>query len=150
MQKLLENKKARLEYEVLDTYEAGIELKGFEVKSVRAKRGKLDGSHVTIRGGEAFLMNSHVPPFQPANAPENFDQHRPRRLLFSKKEIEKLASLEEKKGLTLVPFSMYNKGRKIKVEVAVVRGRKQHDKRQKIKEADTIRDMERDIKDVMR
>lgn len=147
---LLNNKKAWFDYEVVEHFEAGIELHGFEVKSLRSKRGSLDGSHVTVRGGEAYLLNVHIPPYQPANAPDSFDTYRQRRLLLTKKEIQKLGGLEEKKGLTIVPLSMYNKGRHIKVDVAVVRGKKQHDKRQKIKEKDTIRDMERDIKDVMR
>ena len=150
MQKLIENKKARLEYEIMEIFEAGIELKGVEVKSVRGKMGKIMGSHITIRGGEAYLMNSSIPPYQPANAPVDFDSERQRRLLLSKKEIEKLAVLEAKKGLTIVPLSMYNKNRKIKVEIAVVRGKQKHDKRQKIKEADTRRDMEREIKRVLR
>lgn len=150
MQKLIENKKARLEYEVLETFEAGIELFGFEVKSVRGKLGKLVGAHATVRGGEVFLINADIPAVQPANAPENFDSKRNRRLLLNKKEIKELAHYEEKPGLTLIPLSMYNKNSRIKVELGVVKGRKQYDKRNKIKEKDTVRDMERDIKGVMR
>jgi len=150
MQTLLTNKKAWLNYEIVETYEAGIELHGFEVKTLRAKQGSLNGTHVTVRGGEAYLLHAHIPAYQPANAPDTFDSQRNRRLLLTKKEIQKLASEEDKKNLTIVPLTVYNKNRRIKVEIAVVKGKKKHDKRQKIKEEDTKRDMEREMKDTMR
>jgi len=150
MEKLIENKKVRLNYEALEMFEAGIELKGFEVKAVRSKMGKLVGAHITVRGGEAYLINAHIPPYQVANTPEDYDPYRQRRLLLSKKEIDTLGTLEAKKGLTIIPFSMYSKNGKIKVEIGVVRGKKSYDKREKIKESDTLRDMEREVKRVLR
>ena len=146
MQKLLHNKKASFDYEILDRFEAGIELLGFEVKSLKTKKGSLDGSHVTIRGNEAFLINMGIPPYQPANAPQNYDEHRWRKLLLTKKEIVELADKESQRGLTIVPISVYNKGRKIKLEVAVVRGKKKRDKRQDIKKRDTKRELDRSLK----
>ncbi len=143
---LIANKKARLEYELLETFEAGIELIGFEVKSLRAAQGSLDGAHVTVRGGEAYLLNMRIPPFQPANTPESYDPERMRRLLLTKKEIAHLAGIERQKGLTIVPISVYNKNKKLKLEIAVARGKKKHDKRETIKKRDVEREMERTLK----
>ncbi len=144
---LLQHKKIGLDYEIVDKYEAGIELLGTEVKSVRAKLGKLEGGYVTIRGGEAFLMNTEIPPFQPLNAPKDFDQARIRKLLLSKKELSELANLEAKQGLTIVPVSVYNKGRKLKIEIAVVKGKKKHDKRESLKKKQSVRDVAREYRD---
>ncbi len=147
MNKLIENKKVGLDYEILETFEAGMELLGFEVKSLRAHQGSLLGSHVTIRGGEAYLIASNIPPYQEKNTPTDYDPRRNRRLLLTKAEIQQLASLEAKKGLTIIPISVYNKGRKIKVEVAIVRGKKKYDKRQSIKKRDTDRELRRQFSD---
>jgi SsrA-binding protein len=144
--RLLENKKARFDYEVLRSFEAGIELLGFEVKSLRRSQGSLEGAHLTVRGGEAYLVNMHVPPYQSANTPEDYDPYRIRRLLLTKREIAELASAEAQKGLTIVPFSVYNKGRKLKVEVNIVRGRKKYDKRDVLKKRDTEREIRREHK----
>jgi len=143
---LIEYKKARLKYEILDEFEAGLELLGYEVKSVRAKQGSLDGSHITVRGQEAFIIGSYIPPFQAVNTPESFDPYRVRKLLLNKKELAELAGKEKEKGLTLVPISLYNKGRVIKARIAVVRGKKQHDKRETLKKRDTERDIRRSFK----
>lgn len=143
---LIQNKKARFDYEILEKLAAGIELFGFEVKSLRGKSGSLEGSYVTIRGGEAYLINASIPPFQPNNTPKGYDPKRNRRLLLTKKEIMRLASIENKKGLTTVPLSVYNQGRKIKVEIGVVRGKKQFDKRQTLKKRDAYREIERTLK----
>lgn len=143
----LQNKKARFNYEILEEFEAGISLHGFEVKSVRQKLGKLEGSHITVRGGEAFLLGASIPAFQPANAPKDYEPTRHRRLLLTQKELSKLAGLESKKGLTIVPLSMYNKRRNIKVEIAVVRGKKKHDKRETLKRRDTEREINRAMKE---
>lgn len=143
---LIRNKKARLNYEILEEFEAGIELYGFEVKSLRKKQGSLDGAHVSIRGNEAYLLSAYIAPYQPANTPEDYDPERPRRLLLHKREIQKLIGLEKQKGLTIVPISMYTKGRHIKVGIATVRGKKKYDKRQAIKKRDTERDIKRDLK----
>ena len=142
-----ENRKARFNYEFLEKYETGIELLGTEVKSVRAGQMSLEGAFVIIRGGEAFLINANIPPYQPKNAPKDYDPLRNRKLLLTKKEIAELAGSEKNKSLTIVPISVYNKGRKIKVEIALVKGKKRLDKRETIKKRDTDREIRREIKD---
>lgn len=143
---LIQNKKAYINYEILEKFDAGIELLGLEVKSLKAKNGSLEGAYVTIRGREAFLLNMHIPPYQPANTPKEYNPYANRRLLLSKKEIMKLESVEKQKGLTIVPISVYNKGRKLKVEIAIVRGKKKFDKREDIRKRDTERDIQRTLK----
>jgi SsrA-binding protein len=142
---LIQNKKAYFNYQISDRYTAGIELLGFEVKSVRLKTGSLDGAYITIRGGEAYLIGADIPAFQPKNAPEDFDAKRNRRLLLTKKEIAELAEREAKKGLTIVAIAMYNTGRKIKIEIGVGRGKKEFDKRETIKKRDTDREIRRTL-----
>ena len=144
---LIYNKKVHLDYEIMETFEVGIELIGQEVKSLRGKQGSLLGSHVTVRGGEAFIIASNIPPYQEKNAPTDYDPKRNRRLLLTKPEIQKLASLEAKKGLTIIPISVYNKGKKIKVEIAIVIGKKTYDKRESIKKRDADRDIRREFSD---
>lgn len=141
-----ENKKVRHEYEILEEYEAGITLSGAEVKSVRSRRVNLEGAFVVIRGGEAFLVGATIQPYQAHNQTDDFDSKRPRKLLLAKKEIAQLIGQEKRKGLTIVPISVYNKGRFIKVRIAVVRGKKKHDKRETIKRRDTERDIARSLK----
>jgi SsrA-binding protein len=143
---LIEHKKARLDYETLEEFEAGIELLGHEVKSLRARHGKLEGSHVIVRNGEAYIVGMSIPPYQPANTPENYDPARSRRLLLTKKELEELAVAESKKGLTIVPLSVYNKGSKLKMRLAIARGRKKYDKRDVLKKRDATREIERTLK----
>lgn len=143
---LLVHKKARLEYEFLEEYEAGIELFGFEVKSLRAHQGKLEGSHVIVRGGEAYIVGMVISPYQPNNTPAEYDPNRTRKLLLTKKEIGELASYEGQKGLTIVPISVYNKKSILKVRIAVARGKKKYDKRAALKERDTKREIERTLK----
>jgi len=117
------------------------------VKSLRKGQGSLEGSRVLIRGGEAFLVGVTIPPFQPANTPKDYDPLRARKLLLTKKELEELKAKEKVKGLTIVPVILYNKNGKIKLEVAVVRGKKSHDKRETIKKRDTDRETRREFKD---
>lgn len=143
---LLENKKARLNYEILDRFEAGIELEGFEVKSLRAKLGSLDGSYVTIRGGEAYLIGSYIPPYQVKNTPKDYDPKHNRRLLLNKKQLFELSQTENQ-ALTIVPIVMYNIKRWIKVEIALVKGKKKFDKREDIKKRESDRDIRRELKD---
>lgn len=143
---LVQNKKATFNYEVQDKYEAGIELFGFEVKSIQDKRGKLDGSYVSIRGNEAFLIGAEIPPYQIKNTPTDYEPARARKLLLTKKELLKLINLEKQRGLTLIPISLYNKGRKIKLEFAVGRGKKKSDKRQTIQTREANIEMERTLK----
>lgn len=128
-------------YEVLDTYQAGMELEGHEVKSLRQKLGSLDGSKVIIRGGEAYLVGAYIPPYQPANTPKSYDEHRTRKLLLNKSEIQKLVNEEEKKDLTLHPISLYSKNNLIKCEVALCKKLQKHDKREKVKEEISRREM---------
>ena len=144
---LINNKKTFIDYEVIETFEAGIELLGLEVKSLRKNQGSLLGSHVTIRGGEAFIIASNIPAYQEKNTPKDYEPKRNRRLLLTKVEIKKLAAIESKKGLTIVPISMYNKGKKIKVQIAIVRGKKKYDKREDIKKRETDRDIRREFSD---
>ena len=144
---LLANKKAHFNYEILEKLTAGVELLGFEVKALRDKLGSLEGAYVTVRGGEAYLMNINIPPFQPANTPKNYDPLRNRKLLLTKKEIAILAATENKKGLTIVPISVYNHGRKIKIEIATVRGKKQFDKRETLKKRESDREIRREMKE---
>jgi SsrA-binding protein len=142
-----ENRKARFNYEILEKYETGIELLGTEVKSVRGGQMSLEGAFVIVRGGEAFLINANIPPYQPKNSPIDYDPLRNRKLLLTKKEIIELAGSEKNKSLTIVPISVYNKNRKIKVEIALVKGKKKLDKRETIKKRETDREIRREIKE---
>lgn len=143
---LIEHKKARLNYEVLEEFEAGLELLGGEVKSLRAGHGKLEGSHVVVRNGEAYLVGASIPAYQPKNTSPSYDPERSRRLLLKKKELGELAGAESQKGLTVVPLRVYNKGRNLKLLIAIARGRKRHDKREVLKKRDTEREMRRTLK----
>ena len=144
---LIEHKKAHFNYEILETFEAGIELLGFEVKSLRKRQGSLEGARVVVRGNEAYLVGATIPPYQPANAPKDYDSTRTRRLLLTKKEIAQLSGTESKKGLTIVPISVYNKGRKLKISIGIARGKKKFDKRETIKKRDVEREMRRTLKE---
>ena len=146
MESYLENPKARFDYEILERFDAGIELLGFEVKSVRAGRGSITGTHIIIRGGEVFIVGMRIDPYQPGNTPNTYEPDHTRKLLLTKKEINELLEYEAKKGLTLVPLSLYNRNGKIKINFAVARGKKQFDKRETIKKRDTDRDLRRVIK----
>ena len=147
MPTLVDYKKAHFNYEILEKIEAGIELLGLEVKSIKKGQGSLDGSYVIIRGGEAYMVNTFVPPYQENNTPKEYEPRRNRRLILGKKEIVRLADIEGGKGLTIVPISIYNKGNLLKVSVAVVRGKKQHDKRESIKKRETDRAVRREFSD---
>lgn len=141
-----ENRKARFDYEILEKYEAGIELLGAEVKSVRGGRMSLEGAFVIARGGEAYIINSNIPPYQAKNTPIDYDPLRNRKLLLTKKEITELSGSEKNKSLTIVPISVYNKGRKIKVEIALVKGKKKFDKRENTKKRETDREIRRELR----
>lgn len=143
---LVQNKKANFNYEILEKYEAGIELLGFEVKSLKAGQGSLEGSYIKIRGGEAFVTGMNIPPYQANNTPKEYDPARSRKLLLTKKEIAELEKTEQKAGLTIVPLSVYNKGRKIKMELAVAKGKKTHDKRETTKKREADREIRRTLK----
>ena len=131
--KLIDSKKLHLTYVITDTYEAGIELFGFEVKALRAKQASLEGAKVLIRGGEAFLVGVYIAPYQAANTPKSYDPYRTRRLLFKKSELMELYSHEQSKTLTLAPNSLYSTHNLIKSEVAVCKKKDSKDKREDIK-----------------
>ncbi|MCX6752863.1 MAG: SsrA-binding protein SmpB [Candidatus Nomurabacteria bacterium] len=141
-----ENRKARFDYEILEKYEAGIELLGTEVKSVRGGRMSLEGAFVIVRGSEAFIINANIPPYQVKNTPSSYDPLRNRKLLLTQKEIAELGGSEKNKSLTIVPLSVYNKGSKIKVNIALVKGKKQFDKRETTKKRETDREVRRTLK----
>ena len=146
MSTLIENKKAFFDYEILEKFEAGLELKGPEVKTLRNKQGSILAARVIIRAGEAFVVGMEIPPYQPLNTPKDYDSQRTRRLLLNKKEIKYLTGKAEERGLTIIPIRVYTKGRRIKIEIAVARGKKKYDKRQKIKEREDKRKIERTLK----
>ena len=143
MTTFIDYKKAHFNYEILEKFEAGIELYGFEVKSIKNGQGSLEGSYVIIRGGEAYVMNMFISPYQENNTPKDYEPRRNRRLILTRKEIAKLA--EAGKGLTIVPISVYNKGNLLKVSVAVVRGKKKFDNRESIKKRETDRSIRREF-----
>jgi len=143
MSSFIENKKARFNYEITETLEAGIELLGPEVKSIKGGMGSLEGAYAVVRGGEVFLLGSNIPPYQAGNMPKGYDPLRTRKLLLTKKEIIELSQMEQEKKLTIVPLSMYNKGGKVKVSLGVARGKKKFDKRETIKKRDTEREIGR-------
>jgi len=145
MSTLIINKKAGFEYEILETFEAGVELLGTEVKALRGKKGSLAGSYVSFVGSELFLLGAHIPPYQPKNAPLDFDPYRTRKLLLRRKELDGLASRLKTKGLTAVATKVYSMGRQIKVHIALVRGKKLFDKRETIKKRDLDRSMRRGL-----
>ncbi|KKW14452.1 MAG: SsrA-binding protein [Parcubacteria group bacterium GW2011_GWA2_50_10b] len=142
---LTKNKKAFFDYEIQKTFTAGIELLGLEVKSVRAGKASLQGAFIAVRGGEAFLVGADIPAYQPKNAPEDYDALRPRKLLLSKAELLTLKDAEGTKGLTIVPISVYNKGRFLKLDLAIAKGKKKFDKRQAIKKRDVEREIGRSL-----
>lgn len=143
---LVENKRARFDYEILKEFEAGIELLGNEVKALREKRASLAGARVLVRGNEAYLVGATIQPYQPGNTPDSYEPERVRRLLLTKRELNELAGADVAKGLTLIPLSLYNKKRRLKLSFALARGKKQKDKRQDIKERETNIAIERTLK----
>lgn len=143
---LISNKKAYFDFEILETYEAGISLLGTEVKSIRSGQGKLEGAHVVVRGGEAFLTGSSIPAFQKANVSSEYDPERTRKLLLNKKQLAELYKHSEQQGLTIVPIKLYNNDRNIKLEIGLARGKKKVDKRESIKKRDTERELRRSLK----
>src|SRR3989344_8477277 len=143
MPSLSENKKAFFNYEITETFEAGIELLGLEVKSVKSGRANLVGAFATIRGGEIWITNLDIPPYQAKNTPEGYKQTRPRRLLLNKKEILYLITKMQSERLTLLPIKMYTKKNLVKVELGLARGKRQYEKRETIKTREVGREMRR-------
>lgn len=144
---LVTNRKARHDYHILETYEAGIALAGTEVKSLRQGKGNLKDSFARIEGGEIFIYNMHISPYEQGNI-YNKDPVRPRKLLMKKREILRLFGLVKEKGLTLIPLKLYlNERGLVKVELAVAKGKARYDKREDIKQRDAGREMQRAFKE---
>ena len=143
---LVEYKKALMRFAPLETFSAGLELLGTEVKALREKLGSLEGSRVVVRGGEAFIVGMTIPPYQVANANKDYDPERTRRLLLTKREIAQLTEAEDKKGLTIVPLEVYNSKRLIKARIAIVRGKGKEDRREDLKKRDALREAGRVLK----
>jgi len=141
----IQNKKAKFDYEILDTYEAGIVLTGTEIKSIREGKAQLRDSYAVIRNGEVFLLNMHISHYEQGNI-FNHDETRTRKLLLHKKEILKLRDRVEVEGLTLVPIKLYFKGNKAKILLGVAKGKKTYDKRESIKKRDIDRDLKKQFK----
>ncbi len=137
------NKRAGFDFELLEKFEAGISLLGTEVKSVRAGHMSLRGAFVTIHNGDAYLTNATIPPWQVANTPASYDPTRSRKLLLNASELKYLIGKVTTTGLTIVPIRVYNNRSVIKAEIALAKGKKQYHKKEKRKEADIKRDVER-------
>ncbi len=140
---IAENRRARFDYEILDTYEAGLELSGMEAKSARLGGMNLSGSHALVKNGEVWLLNSQIMPFQPKNAGNDYDPTRFRRLLLHGAEIAILANRLQEKGWSLVPLRAYLKKNLVKIELGLGKSKKSHDKRDTIKKRDVKREIDR-------
>lgn len=146
MTTFIKNRKAHFDFEHLDTFEAGAVLSGHEVKAVRAGMGKLESAYVKIINGEAWLLGASISPFQPVNTPKEYDPERARKLLLSKKQLAKLEVETNANKLTIVPISWYSSTQRIKLKIALARGKKKADKRETIKKRDVKRDIDRTLK----
>ena len=143
------NRRARHRYELLDRFEAGIELVGTEVKSLRQGKAQIGDAYAAVERGEVWLRGAHIPPYEPASS-ENHDPERPRKLLLHRHEIERLIGRTQRRGLTLVPTRIYFKGSRAKVELALARGKEQRDRRREIRDRDTQREVEREHRQRLR
>jgi SsrA-binding protein len=139
------NRRARHRFELIETYECGIELLGTEVKSLREGKAQLVDAYAVIDRGEVWLRNAHIPPYPPA-ADQNHEPERPRKLLLHRYEIERLVGRIQRRGLTLIPTRIYFSGPRAKVELALARGKEQRDRRREIADRDMRREVERELK----
>ncbi|MBC7456984.1 MAG: SsrA-binding protein SmpB [Bdellovibrionaceae bacterium] len=137
-----DNKQARFNYQIIDTYEAGLVLVGSEVKSIRARSIQLKDAYVSFKDNEAFLQNAHISEYK-ASSYNNHAPERLRKLLLNHKELAEIASAIKEKGLSCVPLKIYFKDGRVKVEIALVKGKKTHDKRESIKKQDVDRQLRR-------
>jgi SsrA-binding protein len=142
----LENNRGLFDYEILDTYEGGLVLRGHEVKTLRKKQGSLHEAYLTCTPDGILLKHAHIPAYQPKNTSPAYDPYRPRTVLVTKKELHAVEKKIHEKGLTLIPLSLYNKNNLVKVRFALVRGKKKYDKRESIKKRDTLREVNRIVK----
>jgi SsrA-binding protein len=139
------NRRARHKFKFVETFEAGIELRGSEVKSLREGKAQLSEAYAVIDAGEVWLRGAHIPPYAPASR-ENHEPERPRKLLMHRAEIERLIGKTQQKGLTLIPVRIYFKGSLAKVELALATGKEGRDRRREIQDRDLRREVERDFK----
>lgn len=146
MKILGENKRAYFDYEILEKFESGISLTGQEVKSLKTRGTSLAGSYVILKDEEVFWIGARIPPYQPKNAPPNYNPERSRKLLLKKSEIKYLIGKTKQKGLTLIPLKLYTKRSLIKLEFALAKGKKKIDKREKIKQREIEREIQREMK----
>lgn len=146
MPTLSENRRTRHDFEILETYQAGIKLSGQETKSAKLGRMQISGAYVRARGDELFLIGAVIPPYQPANMPLNYDESRTRKLLLTRKELNELGSKVKQSGLTIVPTKVYNRRGLVKIEIALARPKKKWDRREIIKARETKRTIERTLK----
>lgn len=137
------NRRARFDYDLLEEFEAGIQLTGAEVKSAKGGHGELDRAHVWIRGGNAYLIGAHISHYKPAGPQQNYDPERPRRLLLHKRELNRLLGKSKEGGLTIIPLNLYTKGDLVKVSLALARGKKKYEKRETIKKREVDREIRR-------
>lgn len=138
-----ENKRAYFDYEILEKFEAGIELKGAEAKSITSGKVNISGAYCVLKNGEIFIINMDIPPYQQKNTPSSYDPKRDRRLLLKKSEIKYLEG--KPKSLTIIPIKLYNKKSKIKVEIALAKARKKKDKRELIKKREDLKEIKKFI-----
>jgi SsrA-binding protein len=143
------NRRARQKFEAIEKLEAGIVLRGSEVKSLREGKAQMSDSYAVVDDGEVWLRNLHIPPYEPASR-ENHEPERPRKLLLHRAEIERLVGKTAERGLTLIPLRVYFKGPRAKVELALARGKEGRDRRREIAERDVRREVEREFKGRMR
>ncbi len=146
---IITNRKAFRDYEIINRYEAGLSLVGSEVKSLRLGKVQMADAYAMVEGGEVFLVNMHINPYEMANV-ENHDPTRKRRLLLNKREIRKLWGAANEKGFTIIPLKIYFKGPYAKVEIATARGKKKYDKRQAIAKREADREIERKMRNSRR
>lgn len=140
-----ENKKAHYDYEVLEKFEAGLVLTGQEVKSIKTGHASLTGAYIAMHQGEPYLVGAKVPPYQPKNAPSDYNTERQRKLLLNRKEIGYLSGKARERGFSIVPLKVYGKNGKIKIEFGLAKGKKKFDKKEKLKKRDVEKEIKRAI-----
>jgi SsrA-binding protein len=147
IKRVAQNRRARHDYEILETYECGVALQGAEVKSLRAGQASLQDAYARIDDGEAWLVGAHLAPYEYTSGYGGFEPNRPRKLLLHRDQIDELSGIVSQKALTLIPLSIYFKDGRAKVEIALARGRRLYDKRHAIAERDATREAQRTIKE---
>ena len=147
MSEYANNSKAGFDYEILETIEAGLVLKGSEVRSIRTGKVSIKGAYVKVLNGQAYLVGAIIAPYQPGNMPEDYDEQASRKLLLGKKQLNTLIGLAQTHGLTLIPLKLYDKKGRIKLLVGIGKGKKKYDKRESIKKKDVARAKQRGIEE---